>query len=428
MKRRECLLRGSVLSGGLAVFGGCSETPSTGKRKTGSPVQQGTSTPDDEGGAGTSRNESFTDWSTFRYDNANTGFAQDADGPATGEQQWRFETNGETATPAVKGGLVFVGSGDDNLYALDAASGDEQWRYASGFIATAPAVADATVYVTDGSGFIHAVNATTGEQVWRSHPDSDAVSGSAPTVADGTLFTGIRHRIPEGRDQIHIEHSLYAYDASDGTVEWKQNPGGAVSGAPAIVEGTVYIGTREGAVVAFDASEGTEQWSTDLAQNYWDSTIVSAPAVAGDSIYVGGRARGLIALDTTGSERWRSLRGENVRAAPAVADGSIYAGTRDGAAYAIDRNGTERWRVELGDAVMFPPAVAGGTVYFSAKIAQDADSAYVESILYALAVDDGAVRWRSEGTTGHTTGPVIAGGTLFVGGGVQGNGLLAVGG
>ena len=49
----------------------------------------------------------------------------------TGREQWRFETGQSViSSPVVSGGMVFVGSKDGGVYALDARTGDKRWRVA----------------------------------------------------------------------------------------------------------------------------------------------------------------------------------------------------------------------------------------------------------------------------------------------------------
>ena len=57
---------------------------------------------------------------------------------------WRFETSGEVySSPVVVEGVVYVGSVDDYVYALDAATGEMIWRFETdGIVHSSPAVAD----------------------------------------------------------------------------------------------------------------------------------------------------------------------------------------------------------------------------------------------------------------------------------------------
>ena len=52
--------------------------------------------------------------------------------PAISHVKWRFHTNGKIiSSPAVAGGIVYVGSGDGNIYAVHASDGSLVWKFAT---------------------------------------------------------------------------------------------------------------------------------------------------------------------------------------------------------------------------------------------------------------------------------------------------------
>lgn len=58
---------------------------------------------------------------------------------------------------ACANGVVYVGSFDNNVYALDAATGALKWSYTTGnFIDSSPAVADGVVYIGSGDQRVYA--------------------------------------------------------------------------------------------------------------------------------------------------------------------------------------------------------------------------------------------------------------------------------
>ena len=59
--------------------------------------------------------------------------------------------------PAVADGVVYVGSGNNNVYALDAATGAQAWSFPTGAPVTfsSPAVADGVVYVGSNDGKVY---------------------------------------------------------------------------------------------------------------------------------------------------------------------------------------------------------------------------------------------------------------------------------
>lgn len=63
-------------------------------------------------------------------------------------KKWVFQTgNFISSSPAVVNGIVYVGSFDGNLYAIDAISGTKEWTYKIGSIDSSPAVVNGVVYV-----------------------------------------------------------------------------------------------------------------------------------------------------------------------------------------------------------------------------------------------------------------------------------------
>ena len=63
---------------------------------------------------------------------------------------WEFETEGQVSDPAIGfNGMVYVGSTDNNLYAINGKSGVKLWEFKTGgIVSSSPAIgSDGTVYV-----------------------------------------------------------------------------------------------------------------------------------------------------------------------------------------------------------------------------------------------------------------------------------------
>ena len=106
---------------------------------------------------------------------------------STGALIWRYPTF-SSGTPAVANGMVYaVDSG--YLCALDAGTGVLLWQSKTvGVYLSSPAVANGVVYVGSPDNNVYAVNASTGAVLW------SAVTGSAiynsPVVVNGMLYIG----------------------------------------------------------------------------------------------------------------------------------------------------------------------------------------------------------------------------------------------
>ena len=100
--------------------------------------------------------------SMFRANSARTGVFP-SDGPTTlSESVWTFKTDvGNAAfvsSLAIADGVVYVGSKDGRLYALDAETGQEKWSFKTGSpVPSSPAVAGGVVYFGDIEGYVYAV-------------------------------------------------------------------------------------------------------------------------------------------------------------------------------------------------------------------------------------------------------------------------------
>lgn len=111
---------------------------------------------------------------------------------ATGKLAWRadHEMSWVNSSPAVTRGLVVAGSSDNHfVQAVDAATGRERWRFATDrLVWSSPAVAGGIVYVGDGAGTLYALDLATGTERWRYRAGRRIYS--SPVPAGGLLYVG----------------------------------------------------------------------------------------------------------------------------------------------------------------------------------------------------------------------------------------------
>jgi outer membrane protein assembly factor BamB len=61
------------------------------------------------------------------------------------------------SSPALANGVVYIGSEDDSVYALNAATGAKLWSYKTGNqVFSSPTVVNGVVYVGSGDGNMYA--------------------------------------------------------------------------------------------------------------------------------------------------------------------------------------------------------------------------------------------------------------------------------
>jgi eukaryotic-like serine/threonine-protein kinase len=242
---------------------------------------------------------------------------------AAGTLKWKFQTAGEhrftakhihgslpeaeampdpfdfyLSSPTLSAGAVYFGSGDGNVYSLDAASGKLNWKYQTGDVVHAsPAISNGTLYVGSWDSYFYALDAATGKEKWRFKTGEDAdvhnqvgIQSSA-AVADGIVYFGCR------------DSNFYALDAATGEKKWIfNNKGSWVITSPAVYDGRVYFGTSDTKLFyAFESKAGGEP----LVSLKFTWPIFSSPAIAGDTVYFGSHDGILRAVDLkTGKVAW----------------------------------------------------------------------------------------------------------------------------
>lgn len=254
------------------------------------------------------------------YVNSNDGrfYAIDA---ATGTERWNFKTEGEhrftapgiharqpstemmpdafdmfLSSPAIANGVIYFGSGDGNVYALDAASGVLKWKFKTGNVVHAsPAVSNGVVFVGSWDRNMYALDASSGKPLWKYQTGNDTVIynqigiASSAAVANGVVYFGCR------------DGHFYAVDAKTGTQKWNvDNKGGWVISSPAVKNGIVYFPTSEG--LRFKAVDGATGAVKYAIEN--KAISFSSPVIVGDAVYFGTSDGWLHSLDlATGASR-----------------------------------------------------------------------------------------------------------------------------
>ncbi len=239
-------------------------------------------------------------------------------------KKWAYQTRGQIdSSPAVTGNVVYVGSADGNVYALDAASGAKKWAFRTGNnVASSPAVAGGVVYFSSTDDNVYALDAVSGAKKW-AYRTGGQVS-SSPAVVGGVVYVG-------------SNYGVYALDATSGAKKWAYRTRFSVASSPAVAGGMVYVGSYDGIIYAFDAASGAKKWTYPTGG---PMGIGSSPTVAGGVVYVGSTDGNVYALDaTSGAKKW-AYRTGSIASSPAVAGGVVYVGSMNMNMYAFHLPGT----------------------------------------------------------------------------------------
>jgi serine/threonine-protein kinase len=165
---------------------------------------------------------------------------------ATGQLRWAASLDpGNTTTVTVSNGRVFVGEGLDqtgasvhHVEAFDAKTGARSWAAPfaapTGKIVLIGAAAGGSVYVTAIDGNMYVLDAASGEIAWQAPIGSSQSPNGA--VVDGVLFISSDDR------------RIHAFDIASHVALW-QVPVKGVPGAPAIIDGQIFVETSVGQIV-----------------------------------------------------------------------------------------------------------------------------------------------------------------------------------
>jgi eukaryotic-like serine/threonine-protein kinase len=322
-------------------------------------------------------------WNGIVYGASVDGYVYALDAP-TGQLKWRFKTEGERrftapgihgiipktemmpdpydlfiSSPTIDNGTLYIGSGDHNVYAIDAATGSLRWKFATGDVVHAsPAVSEGVVYIGSWDRYLYALDAATGAVRWKFLTGDDQVIHnqigivSSAAIADGVVYFG-------GRDS-----KLYALDARDGSLRWKHDEHGSwVIASPAIYDGAVYFTTSDERIFfALDAKTGGERFRAK-----YGAFAYSSPSIAGGVAYYGTFDGVLYGIDAKTGKIVATFESDGARKNRAVhldahgdldVDGFYPDPTLNGIIIGLDRIFT------LG-SIVGAAAISDGTLYVS---------------------------------------------------------------
>ena len=282
-------------------------------------------------------------WSAGRF---NSGRPFDTSGPA----KWAYSTGATTmAPPGI--GSVFATSNDRGLHSM--AEGElggtwpAQW---TPFVMNAPAQArppviplavagtDKVVFVGSQDGNVYAVDADTGALLWDTETANGDPLGRIVQAGVAAMFSAWgapRDLLFVGTRDWGQPNSMFALDPDTGVIVWEfvnalaQNgvggPMGIVSSqaAASYASDRVCFATREGfsgnpnTVYCLDAATGDRLWSAAVGD------VDGSPSPDGTDLFVGTNAGEVVALDTASPQRRQLRAAGDVRWTYATDDGPV---------------------------------------------------------------------------------------------------------
>jgi len=342
-------------------------------------------------------------WATYRHDAAHTGVST-SEAPDSNETLWIYGTQHQICSSScVYEDMVFIGSYDHYLYALNATTGLLLWKFQTdGEIFASPCVYNGKVFISASDGIIRALSIGDGQLLWNF--STWGAYHSSPVVSDGKVFVGSG-----------FDYAVYALDENTGNLVWNFTTGGAIISSPASVDGVVYVGSCDDRVYALNATTGARVWDYLTGDN-----VMSSPCVAEGKVFVGSSDGNVYALKASNGEFLWSFathpHGVSSTASSAsYYEGKVFVGASDpsggnyGSFFAINAsNGSHIWNCSLGLYTYSSPAIADGKAFILSY----------DGTMRAFNSSNGELVW-SYATDGSasTSSPAVANGRVYVGSG-----------
>jgi PQQ-dependent dehydrogenase (methanol/ethanol family) len=260
----------------------------------------------------------------------------------------------QEATPVVYKGVMYISTGNDDVFALDAATGKQLWLWKSGVpvtkITTAccgfsnrgVALGDGKVFIALITGQLVALDQQTGRPVWRTWNTRWQEGGTmtlAPLYYGGKVIVGV------SGGEMGVRGAVTAFDAKTGAQVWRfytcpaygepgggtwsanewQHCGAAVWSTPSVDvdRGLVYFGVGNpdpwsdrgpgddlftDSFVALDVDTGTLRWwYQTVHHDIWDYDLTSPTVLM--NVQVNGQMRH--AISAPGKTGWLYILDRN---------------------------------------------------------------------------------------------------------------------
>ena len=214
-----------------------------------------------------------------------------------------------------------------------------------------------------------------GNPLWRFGPAGSFIS--SPSVVNGVLYIGSR------------DSTIYALDAKTGTLIWKKKVFGWVDSSPLLFGDSLVVGCRDERIYVINKNTG------DVMSELLAGLQLSSPVALDDGSIlslIGHPLNSFSKLNSNGfSNSWSLFFTQPMYSSPAVLGTMTAFGGNDGMLYGVDLSSQGiRWSLRTeGTAYLSTPAISENLVFFA--------PGDFDRNVYAVWLSDGALFWKSGG-------------------------------
>lgn len=249
----------------------------------------------------------------------------------SGQEIWRTSiVNGVEASGSLINDRLFVGGNDGQFYAINAKTGAVLWTFPTRIeTLSEPLLEEGVLYFITGNNTLYALDAATGKQIWLySRPDTSSLSirgGSKPAYRQGTIYVGFS------------DGSVVALLAKTGIVKWekqlnKNKKFRDVDSNPIVENDYLYLIGFDDAIYCLRAATGEQVWRSEKGG-------YGSPLIVGDRLFYATSTNEFAALNkATGEKIWSYSLREGIATSPVLYKGLVVFGESQGSLIFLDAN------------------------------------------------------------------------------------------
>lgn len=288
------------------------------------------------------------------------------------------------STPTVEDDLVYFGtygSQGGKVYALTLDRGVERWVYprsgSIGAIVGSPVTANETIYISGSDGMVYALDARYGDF----KDSSEVLDEKHRKLWTSSVVYG---------DTLHVstlDGHIYALSAETlELLDWSFESQAGFASSPVIHENTIYVGSFDNNLYAVKIGDDEPLWTFPGGDWFW-----AAPVVNEGVVYAGCLDGKLYAIGAaTGSKLGEYDAGSPIVSAPVLTENLLIVADESGTVYVFDLGAEPE---HLGVPVETIPIDAGVRNSFCAQ----ENMIYIrgeDNVIYALDIDEGWIKWE----------------------------------
>jgi outer membrane protein assembly factor BamB len=350
-------------------------------------------------------------WPMFRHDPERSSIGQG--GPSNLSLVWKFPTNGAVmSSPSVVDGVVYFGSQDKNIYAVNALSGTLIWNFTTlDAIESSPAIANGKVCTGGEDGYVYCLDAYNGNFLWKTF-----VNGSLPITFGAAVMLRSSPAIVDNKVYVgSLDGNLYVLDLNNGTIEWKFKTSGLITSSPTVAGGAVYIVSEEpvsGGLYKLNAETGDLIWKKSIPyelQFTGGTDMQGSPTVANGMVFASSNLRTYYGINAAnGDTIWtftNPLATEFIVSSPIYLNGELFIVNKFNITCLDASNAHTIWTVFTGDEFYVSPSYADNKLYVVTS----------ERNLFIFSANNGEKLARYVLPAASWSSPTPYGGRIYVG-------------